>query len=158
MVDELDSAILALLGRDGRMSYTSIAKRLGLSEGTVRNRVSRLIEQRALRIVALCNPVSLGLQALRLFISVDGPARVEEVCRALAALDHTNRVVSGTGSHDVYVEMTCRDLAESQRVLDSVRQLPGIRAMQVSMLTRFVKDHSWSGLRGGVGQQTAPRR
>ncbi len=154
-MDELDASILTLLGRDGRMSFTSIAAQLGLSEGTIRNRVQRMTDNGMLVIVALCNPLSLGRQALRLFISVDRPSRIDEVCLAFAQLRHTNRVSAGTGSKDIYVELTCRDLVEAQQILDEIRRIPGISEMQTSMLTSFDKDHSWRGLRGGSGQQRA---
>ncbi|PRI12364.1 Lrp/AsnC family transcriptional regulator [Leucobacter massiliensis] len=154
-MDEIDTTILALLGRDGRRPFTSIASQLGLSEGTVRNRVQRMSDSGMLVFVALCNPLSLGLQALRLFISVDRAAHIEAVCRALAELPHTNRVSAGTGSRDIYVELTCRDLTEAQRALDQIRSIDGIADMQTSVLTSFDKDHSWGGLRGGSGQALA---
>lgn len=157
-MDELDASILSLLGRDGRMSFTSIAAQLGLSEGTIRNRVQRLTDNGMLVIVALCNPISLGLQALRLFISVDRPSRIEECCLALAALPHTNRVSTGTGSRDIYVELTCRDLSEAQQILEQIRLIPGVTELQSSVLTSFNKDHSWRGLRGGSGQLRTPSR
>ena len=154
-MDELDTAILAMLGRDGRRSFTSIATQMGLSEGTVRNRVQRMTANGMLVFVALCNPLSLGLQALRLFISVDRAAHLDTVCQALAELPHTNRVAVGTGSYNVYVELTCRDLTEGQRTLDEIRSIPGITEIHTSVLTRFDKDHSWRGLRGGSGQARA---
>lgn len=152
-MDELDASILALLGRDGRMSFTSIAAQLGLSEGTIRNRVQRMTENGMLVIVALCNPLSLGMQALRIFLSVDRPAQIVDVCLTLSKLQHTNRVSAGSGSSDIYVELTCNDAAEAQQVLAQIRSIPGISEMQTSVLTGFHKDHSWQGLRGGSGQQ-----
>ena len=62
-MDELDLSILAALQTDGRRPFTDIAQNLGVSEGTVRNRVSKLIEQQVLHIVGLVDPNSLGLNA-----------------------------------------------------------------------------------------------
>ncbi|MFF8816933.1 MULTISPECIES: Lrp/AsnC family transcriptional regulator [Leucobacter] len=155
MLDDVDSSILAMLGRDGRTPYTSIAAALHLSEATIRNRVQRMLDNGILVIVALCNPISLGMQALRLFVTVDHPSRVESVCLALAQLHHTNRVAAGAGSKEIYVELTCASLPESQRLLDTIRAIDGISEIQTSILTRFEKDHSWRGLRGGSGQRRA---
>jgi Lrp/AsnC family transcriptional regulator for asnA, asnC and gidA len=41
-MDEIDRTIIACLQYDGRMSFTTIADQIGVSEGTVRNRVGRL--------------------------------------------------------------------------------------------------------------------
>ncbi|KAM9866850.1 hypothetical protein ACIFOC_00171 [Leucobacter aridicollis] len=155
MLDEHDASILAILSRDGRTPYTAIAATLNLSEATIRNRVQRMTDNGVLVIVALCNPISLGMQALRIFVTVDHPSRVESVCLALAQLDHTNRVAAGAGSREVYVELTCSSLNESQQLLDSIRAIAGVSDLQTSIVTRFEKDHSWRGLRGGSGQRRA---
>ena len=44
-MDDLDRRILTILRRDSRTAYTEIADRVGTSEGTVRNRVERLIDE-----------------------------------------------------------------------------------------------------------------
>lgn len=43
-IDETDKKILNLLNEDGRMSYRKISRRLGVSIGTVHNRVEKLIK------------------------------------------------------------------------------------------------------------------
>ncbi|MEM4151114.1 MAG: AsnC family transcriptional regulator [Nitrososphaerota archaeon] len=43
-LDELDRQIIELMRRDARRSYQSIGRELGVSEGTVRKRVKRLIK------------------------------------------------------------------------------------------------------------------
>ncbi|MDE1768544.1 MAG: winged helix-turn-helix transcriptional regulator, partial [Candidatus Micrarchaeota archaeon] len=49
MTDDNDSKILSLLKNDGRMSFVDIAKQIGLTEGAVRARVSKLIKQGTIR-------------------------------------------------------------------------------------------------------------
>ncbi|MCK4782394.1 MAG: AsnC family protein, partial [Desulfobacteraceae bacterium] len=46
--DAIDRAIISYLQYDGRMAYTKIARELGISEGTVRSRVKRLMESKML--------------------------------------------------------------------------------------------------------------
>ncbi|PJN95603.1 AsnC family transcriptional regulator, partial [Amaricoccus sp. HAR-UPW-R2A-40] len=43
-LDETDHRLLALLRQDGRMSTTLLARHLGVSRGTVQNRIDRLRE------------------------------------------------------------------------------------------------------------------
>ncbi|MCH7661987.1 MAG: AsnC family transcriptional regulator, partial [Euryarchaeota archaeon] len=43
-MDELDREILDVLRHDARIPYTEIADRVDTSEGTVRNRVERMVE------------------------------------------------------------------------------------------------------------------
>ncbi|RLB36115.1 MAG: Lrp/AsnC family transcriptional regulator [Deltaproteobacteria bacterium] len=57
-IDETSIAIIKLL-RDGRRSFKSIAKTLGLAENTVRFRVKRLMAEGILEIAGLVNPEAL---------------------------------------------------------------------------------------------------
>ena len=62
-MDTIDQEIIKLLQHDGRTPYTDIAKALDISEGTVRNRIARLIEQEIIQIVGLVDPYQLGFDA-----------------------------------------------------------------------------------------------
>ncbi len=56
--DELNSQIIAILENDGRTAFSEIAQTLGVSEGTIRNRVNALRDSNMLRIVAIADPVA----------------------------------------------------------------------------------------------------
>jgi predicted ArsR family transcriptional regulator len=49
-LDKTDIAIIARLQHDGRRAFTSIAKDLGISEASVRQRVSRLLRTNVIQI------------------------------------------------------------------------------------------------------------
>ena len=51
--DKLNRSIITLLQRDGRMAYSEIAQELGVSEGTIRNRVGGMKQAGMLRIVVM---------------------------------------------------------------------------------------------------------
>ena len=55
-MDELDSKIIAMLQKDARVSNAGIARETGMSEGTVRRRVRRLVDEVFVNIVAMINP------------------------------------------------------------------------------------------------------
>jgi Lrp/AsnC family transcriptional regulator, regulator for asnA, asnC and gidA len=55
--DVVSRLIIEQLQQDGRRSYAAIAKAVGLSEPTVRQRVQRLIESDAIQIVAVTDPM-----------------------------------------------------------------------------------------------------
>ena len=59
-IDKTDSEIIKMLQKDGRLSNTTIAKKLGVSEATVRARLNRLIDEEYIQIVAVGNPIKLG--------------------------------------------------------------------------------------------------
>lgn len=63
-VDDTDVAIITALQEDGRRPFTEIARSLGLSEGTVRQRVGRLQRLGIVQIVGVINPSRLGMRRL----------------------------------------------------------------------------------------------
>ncbi|MEP6726328.1 MAG: Lrp/AsnC family transcriptional regulator, partial [Bacteroidota bacterium] len=60
ILDNLDFAILSYLQKDGRMSFTVIAKKLKVSIGTVRTRFNKLIEDGTINIIGRVNPDKVG--------------------------------------------------------------------------------------------------
>ena len=63
-LDAVDEAIVAVLQEDGRRSYGEIGDAVGLSEAATRQRVNRLRESGAMRIVAVTDPVALGREVV----------------------------------------------------------------------------------------------
>src|SRR5213594_76150 len=86
-IDETDQKIIEALQQDGRRPFTKIAADLGISEASVRQRVSHLINTQVMQIVAVTNPVKLGFSlASMIGIRVSGD-RLLEVAEAIAAFD-----------------------------------------------------------------------
>ncbi|MGH3643032.1 MAG: Lrp/AsnC family transcriptional regulator [Mycobacterium sp.] len=155
MFDDVDRQIVEMLGRDGRRTFTSMASQLEVSEGTVRGRISKLLDSETVRIVALCNPLTLGHQSVRLFITVRNHT-TQSVTAALVAMPAVNHVALCAGAADVYAEATCRDLDQIRVLLDDIRRVPGVARLDLLILTQLYKDYSWVGLSGGAGQKDSP--
>lgn len=61
-LDEFDRKIIAMLGRDGRMTYTELAQRVGLSKTPCQQRVKRLVDSGLIiGFRAIVDPAKLGL-------------------------------------------------------------------------------------------------
>ena len=61
-LDDKDRAIIELLQGDGRMPFTKVAAEVGLTEGAIRQRVQRLTDQGVMQIVAVTDPMSVGVR------------------------------------------------------------------------------------------------
>ena len=61
--DQLNRSIVRLLQEDGRLPFKTIAEQLGVSEGTVRNRVGWMKRSGMLRIVAVADPTAMNYRA-----------------------------------------------------------------------------------------------
>jgi Lrp/AsnC family transcriptional regulator for asnA, asnC and gidA len=150
--DPIDRRLVELLGEDGRRAFTEIAQQIGVSEATIRARVQKLTSDGTLRIVALCNPLTLGHQSVRLLLTVQG-LTPKSLARSLASVPMIGHVALTAGVHDIYLEATPRDLGQLADLLDDIRRTPGVVRIDQYVLTRLYKDYSWTGLRDQSGER-----
>ena len=73
-LDKTDIAIIGHLQVDGRRAFTTIAKDLGISEASVRQRVARLLRTNVIQIVAVSSPLDLGLMWAQVHLRVRATA------------------------------------------------------------------------------------
>ncbi len=102
-MDELDRKIIALLQMDGRASNAKIAREVGVSEGTVRRRLRKLLDDDVVRVVAVPNLEKLGFSTTALIGLQTGPGRSDEVAEALVDLPEAHYVSVTTGAYDVFL-------------------------------------------------------
>ncbi len=102
-MDELDRKIIALLQGDGRASNAKIAREVGVSEGTVRRRLRRLVQQDVVKIVAVPNLEKLGYATTALVGLQTDPGKSDEVADAIASLDEAQYVAITTGAYDIFI-------------------------------------------------------
>ena len=125
--------MIHLLQRDGRRPYTQLAKEVGLSEAAVRQRVQRMLDNETMQIVAVTDPLQLGLnrQAMVL-IRVNGDVR--EVADQLEQIEEVDYLVVTAGSVDLLAELVVSDDDALFSLLnDRIRQIPGVLSTETIM-------------------------
>src|SRR5512143_1405699 len=72
-LDDVDRYVIDALRKDGRVAFSQVAERLGVSPGMIRQRYSRLAELGYLKVIAITNPVQHGLKTMAMIgIRTDG--------------------------------------------------------------------------------------
>lgn len=139
-MDKLDLSILASLQSDGRRPFTDIAQKLGVSEGTVRNRVAKLIDQEVLNIVGLVNPNSLGLNAPAMIGISISEGDIEQIANQIASYSEVSYLIMVSGEFDFIVEVLCKDRDHLANFLNyKLRKVPGVERTQTFMTLRTFK-------------------
>src|SRR6476620_2494124 len=141
LLDDVGKAIVEQLQDDGRRSYATLARAVGLSEAAVRQRVARLQEAGAIQIVAVTDPVQLGFRRQAMVgVRVDGDVVV--VADALAEMPEVDYVVITAGSFDVLVEAVCEDDDHLLELVGRrIRALPGVRSTETFVYMKLRKQH-----------------
>ncbi|MBI4307605.1 MAG: Lrp/AsnC family transcriptional regulator [Chloroflexi bacterium] len=103
VLDELDYKILLRLQGNGRESNAEIARHLDVSEGTIRRRIKRLIDDDVVRVTAVPNPWKVGFEAVALIglqVELD---KIDQVADKLASMKEVHFVALTTGTYDIFI-------------------------------------------------------
>lgn len=142
--DDIDKALITALQRNGRESYASLAKIVGLSEAAVRQRVQRLLDDGVVQIVGVTDPMVMGFQRWAMIgVVVEGDVRT--VSDALVEIDEIDYVVLCAGSFDLLIEVVCEDDDRLLALLnDHVRSIPGVRSTETFVYLKLAKQtYAW---------------
>ena len=105
-MDDMDQKIIEMLTSDGRVGNNAIARRLDVSEGTVRNRIKKLTESEMLRVSGRINPEMIpDRQLFLLGIKVSASKNLCNVAEAIAREPEVQSVYITTGRYDLIAEV-----------------------------------------------------
>jgi len=144
-MDEITKRILTILEQDARTSYTEIAKQLGISETTVRNRVKTLMKEGVLKgfTVRTC-PERLG-KAITAMVGVDiGGETTPEITNKLADIKEVSDLYVITGEFDLLLRVTCENISRLDEILEEIRSYDFVEGTRTFVVLRKVKESGLS--------------
>lgn len=144
-IDTIDRNIIEFLQKDGRMPNTLIARKLGVSESTVRSRLNRLIKEEIIQVVAVANPLKIGCEAvgnLKIWVDV---IKIDQVIAALKQIESVWFIVHTTGDSGLYAEFVAKSIDSLNDLLYSkIYQIDGIQKVETSIILDYIKrDYNW---------------
>jgi Lrp/AsnC family transcriptional regulator, regulator for asnA, asnC and gidA len=143
-LDEVSKAIIEQLQQDGRRAYAAIGKVVGLSEAAVRQRVQRLLEQGAMQIVAVTDPLELGFHR-QAMVGITAEGELEAIADELAQMEEIDYVVITAGSFDLLAEVVCESDEHLLEILSGrIRTIPGVKSTESFVYLKLRKQtYSW---------------
>jgi Lrp/AsnC family transcriptional regulator for asnA, asnC and gidA len=143
VLDETDKAIIGALQDDGRIPYAKLGPAVGLSAAAVRQRVLSLIDHGVMQIVAVTDPMTLGFRVQAL-VGVNVTGNLEEAASVIATVEETDYVVVTSGRYDVMIEVVCEDNEHLLDLLNRVRAVPGVEAVEALPYLKLMKQtYDW---------------
>jgi Lrp/AsnC family transcriptional regulator, regulator for asnA, asnC and gidA len=131
--DDTDWKIISILKR-GEVPNNTIARKLGVSEGTVRARLKRLKEAGILQVRALINPdVLANKQLVIVAVRVAESKLLERKAEELAGLENVLSVSIASGRYDLIAEV----------LLDSNRGLVRFLTEELSSIEGILASESF---------------
>lgn len=132
-LDATDLELIDHLQIDGRMPYTELARRMQVTEKTVRRRVARLLDARYITIAAVTDPRSLGFDCMALvLISIDGTRPPVEIANELVTVPAVDYVTVTSGQFAIQAEVVCTDKQELYDVaFATIGSVAGVTSVEV---------------------------
>lgn len=139
-LDELDRTLIALLQEDARASYQELGEKVGVSASTVRRRVERLLEARAIKCVVVPHWRQLDYNFVALVGISAMLSHLREVGRRLADMDEVNWLAMTTGRYDLFAQIVLpRNEDITRFVTERIAPIEGIRHLETLMVPEWVK-------------------
>jgi DNA-binding Lrp family transcriptional regulator len=134
-LDDTDHRLIALLRQDARLSGATLAAKLGVSRGTVTNRLRKLEDEQVIVGYTLQLRPDAQPDRIRAWMGVlvDGN-QTREVIAALLGEPGVHELHDTNGRWDLLAELRAETTAELSRVLERVRLIKGIRNTETSIL------------------------
>ncbi|GGM55044.1 DNA-binding Lrp family transcriptional regulator [Halarchaeum rubridurum] len=135
-MDDLDRQILDVLRRDARTPYTEIGDELGVSEGTIRNRVERLQEDGIIERFT----ISTSTGNVKAMIEVDVAVDVDThgVGDQIAEWPEVDFVWQVSGELDIVVVVDADDTGRVNELITKTRELDDVTTTK----TRLILDET----------------
>ncbi|GHH99418.1 Lrp/AsnC family transcriptional regulator [Neobacillus kokaensis] len=140
-LNEIDQQILEVLLKDARISYTDLAKQVGLSRVAVQTRINTLIEDGVIeRFTAVINPLKVGIQ-VSAFFNVDvEPKHLDEIAEKLAVHPAVTSLYLMTGPSTLHMHGVFKNKEEMEEfILKTLYSTPGIIRVDSQMLLKRYK-------------------
>jgi Lrp/AsnC family transcriptional regulator, regulator for asnA, asnC and gidA len=144
-IDELDMRIISALQVNGRVTNIEMSRSLGVSEATIRNRVSRLLDEDLINITAVPTPRAVGMTLSAIIgVAVQLP-QLDHVVERLASKPEARYVGVSTGRFDIIVEAFFLDQDHLLRfVTNDVGELDGVARVETSLILKVAKfSYEW---------------
>ena len=137
LMEKLDRRILALLARDGRMSYTDIGKETGLSTSAAQQRVRRLEQRGVIKgYTAVLDSAELGLMVTA-FVAIKpfDPGQPDDAPELLQHIEEVISCYSVAGEPSYLLKVQVPSMAHLEALLAKIRSAGKVSTHTTTVLS-----------------------
>ena len=141
-LDALDQMLVETLQKDSSLRFVEVAEKLGVTEGTVRNRVRRLRRLGVIRrFTVSVDPLALGQSVVAFVLLNAVQGRLTDVAKKLSSLDAVAEVHETHTYGDLLIKVRAKSASDLARIVsDSIKAVPGVAGTQVLSVLNVWKD------------------
>ena len=131
-----------MLNLNGRTPNTEIAKKLKLSETTIRKRIKKLLDDEVIQIVAVVNQEKLGYVFRGNICIKTDIKKIDDVINELDKIDQVWHIAHLTGAFDFDIEFSTKSQAELRMLIDRINKIDGVIKTDVSIRLQLLRNRN----------------
>ncbi len=137
-LDSTDTHIIEILREDSRLSYREIGKRIGVSTGTVSERVKAMVRSGVIRkFTTAVDARALGLNvSMFLRVRVKPDRSIDNLVKDMSKLKEASCIHCVTGDLDIIILVRCTDHDHASRVLNEIRAMEGVASLESNVVLK----------------------
>ena len=120
LMDSIDLEILRILKDNARMKYVNIAKKVGLTEGSIRRRIKKLQEDGVIKRFT----IETTAEFEGVVLVETEPTMTSSVAKDMKKI--ATRVFEVSGDYDIAAFIQAYTIEDLNRKIDAIRNLPGV--------------------------------
>jgi len=130
-MDDLDRALLGLLGADARVSVATLARRLKVARSTIQARLERLETSGIIAgyTLKLGEAARQGRIRATVLLTIE-PRTQAAILTRLKALPEVERLHTTSGRVDLLLQLAAGSTAQLDAVLDQIGELTGVKSSE----------------------------
>jgi len=141
MVDKKDLKIIEILQKNSRISCMEIARKLRVSESTIRKRVKSLEEKGVIKnYTVLIDPSKIGYESTAIIGFDVEPSKLLEVAQRVTELEEVKSVATSTGDHMIMTEVWAKNGKELSRIISKkIGNIRGVKRICPAIILEKLK-------------------
>jgi DNA-binding Lrp family transcriptional regulator len=136
LIDHLDENIIEILKKDSRRPFVDIANQLKVSEGTIRSRVRKLIDDNIIQSFTI-KTSGKNVKAI-IEIKIDVNVNTSEVACEISKFEGVSDVFEVTGEEDIVAIIDVNSSPRLNDIIEKIRRFDNVRSTRTRLI---LKEH-----------------
>jgi DNA-binding Lrp family transcriptional regulator len=136
MIDHLDEKIIEILRKDSRRPFVDIANQLKVSEGTIRSRVRKLIDDNVIQLFTI-KTTGKNVKAI-IEIKIDVNVNTAEVAGEISKYEGVSDVFEVTGDEDIIAIIDVNSSPQLNDIIEKIRRFDNVQSTKTRLI---LKEH-----------------
>ncbi|MEM2943508.1 MAG: Lrp/AsnC family transcriptional regulator [Methanomassiliicoccales archaeon] len=134
MLDHLDEKIIEILKKDSRRPFVDIANQLKVSEGTVRSRVRRLVDDGIIRSFTI-KTSNKNVKAI-IEIKINVNVNTSVVASEISKFEGVSEVFEVTGDEDIVAIVDVNSSPQLNDIIEKIRRFENVQSTRTRLILK----------------------